>query len=183
MKIEDADIAGVKIITLDVIGDDRGGFAEIYDSAKFAGLGVDVTFVQDSWSHSSAIGTVRGFHFQTPRRAQHKLVRVTRGRVFDVIVDLRRESGTFGQHISIELDAKDMKSVFIPAGFAHGFCSLSNDVEITYKMSDHFSPDHYMGLLWSDPDLGINWPINPDAAIISAKDLAHPRLKDLSQVF
>ncbi len=183
MQIEDMELAGVKIITLDVFGDDRGAFAEIYDSVKFAELGLDVTFVQDSWSRSTAAGTVRGFHFQTPPRAQHKLVHVIRGKIFDVIVDLRRDSGTFGQHVSIELDAKDMKSVFVPAGFAHGFCSLSENAEITYKMSDNFSLEHYRGLLWSDPDLGINWPVSPGDAIVSEKDSAHPGLKDLPQIF
>jgi dTDP-4-dehydrorhamnose 3,5-epimerase len=183
MQIEDTDLDGVKVITLDVFGDERGAFAESFDTVKFAELGIDVTFVQDSWSYSTASGTVRGFHFQLPPRAQHKLVRVTRGRVFDVIVDLRQGSDTFAQHISIELDATDMKSVFVPAGFAHGFCSLTDDAEITYKMSDNFSPDHYRGLLWNDPALGINWPIDPGDAIVSAKDSSHPTLKNLPQVF
>jgi dTDP-4-dehydrorhamnose 3,5-epimerase len=183
MQIEDTGLSGAKIITLDVFGDDRGAFAEIYDSVKFAELGLDVTFVQDSWSRSGAAGTVRGLHFQMPPRAQHKLVHVTRGKVFDVIVDLRRDSGTFGQHVSIELDAKDMKSVFVPVGFAYGFCSLTDDAEITYKMSDNFSPEHYLGLLWSDPELGINWPVRLGDAVVSEKDSVHPGLKDLRQVF
>ncbi len=183
MKIEDTALAGVKIITLDVYDDDRGAFAETFDSAKFLNLGLDVVFVQDSWSHSVEAGTVRGFHFQLPPRAQHKLVRVIRGRVFDVVVDLRQNSSTYGEHVSFELDVRDMQSVFVPAGFAHGFCSLTDNAEITYKMSDNFSPEHYRGLHWCDPDLGINWPINDDDAIVSEKDSAHPRLTDLPQVF
>jgi len=183
MRLEDTALDSVKIIHLDLFGDERGGFAETYDAEKFSTLGIDITFVQDSWSHSAKKGTVRGFHFQLPPKAQHKLVRVIRGRVFDVIVDLRRESKTFGEHISFELDAKDMTSVLVPIGFAHGFCSLTDDAEITYKMSDHFSPEHYKGLLWCDPDLGINWPVGAGDAIVSQKDSGHPGLNEQAQVF
>ncbi len=183
MRIENTALDGVKIIHLDLFSDDRGGFAETYDVEKFSTLGIHTTFVQDSWSHSAVSGTVRGFHFQLPPRAQHKLVRVTRGQVYDVVVDLRRDSETFGRHVAFELDAREMTAVLVPIGFAHGFCSLCDDVEITYKMSDHFSPEHYTGLSWCDPELGIDWPVTVGDAVVSEKDSGHPRLKDLPQVF
>lgn len=183
MQIEDAGLEGVKIIHLDVFGDGRGSFSESWDSRSFAALGIDTDFVQDSWSASASKGTVRGLHFQLPPHAQSKLVRVSRGRVLDVIVDLRQASDSFGRHISLELSAHEQKSVLIPAGFAHGFCTLEDDTEITYKMSDHYTPDLYKGVLWSDPALAINWPVSPEDAILSDKDRGHPLLKDLPQTF
>ena len=126
---------------------------------------------------------VRGLHFQLPPHAQAKIVRVIRGRVFDAIVDLRANSPTFAQHISFELSAADPKCVYIPEGFAHGFCTLEDDTEITYKMSDHYTPDLYKGLLWCDPELNIKWPISIDEALVSEKDADHPHLADLPQKF
>lgn len=183
MEIADTALDGVKIITLDVFGDARGSFAETYDSRAFADLGIDTAFVQDSWSHSANAGVVRGLHFQIPPHAQAKIVRVTRGRVFDVIVDIRHGSDTFGRHISFELAADDMRCVYVPAGFAHGFCTLVDDTEITYKMSDHFAPDCYKGVRWSDPALAIDWPVAPDKAVVSEKDAAHPCLNELERFF
>lgn len=183
MEIEETALPGVMLISYDVFGDERGSFMESYDSKAFASLGLDAIFVQDSCSWSAKTGTVRGFHFQIPPRSQDKLVRVTRGRVFDVIVDVRRDAPTFGQHVSFELDAAKPQAVFVPAGFAHAFCSLSDDTEIAYKMSDHFSPGHYRGLLWSDPALGIAWPVAPADAVVSEKDAGHPALESLTETF
>ena len=183
MQIEETALPGVKIIQLDVFGDQRGSFSESYDARSYAKLGIDTVFVQDSWSTSASAGTVRGLHFQLPPHGQTKIVRVTRGKLFDVIVDLRRTSPTFGQHIALELSADSQQSVLVPEGFAHGFCTLEDDTEITYKMSDHYTPDLYKGLLWSDPALKINWPVTEAEAILSEKDLAHPLLKDLPQTF
>ena len=183
MQVEETELSGVKIIHLDVFADSRGSFAETFDARSFAALGIDTVFVQDSWSHSAKAGVVRGLHFQLPPHAQSKIVRVIRGRVFDVIVDLRANSATFAQHISFELSAAEPKCVLIPDGFAHGFCTLEDDSEVTYKMSDHYTPDLYKGLLWCDPALNINWPVSIDDALVSEKDAAHPRLKDLPQTF
>ncbi len=183
MEIIETALPAVKLIRLDVFSDSRGAFAETYDAQKFAALGIDTVFVQDSWSLSVQKGTIRGLHFQKPPRAQHKLVRVTRGRVLDVVVDLRQSSKTYGQHVSFELSADCPQAVFVPIGFAHGFCSLEDNSEITYKMSDHFSPTDYAGLNWADPALALPWPIRPDQAIVSEKDLHHPDLADLPPIF
>ena len=183
MRIEGTVLDGVKLITYQVFGDARGSFMETYDTRAFAGLGIEMAFVQDSSSWSPEKGTVRGFHFQTPPHAQHKLVRVTRGRVFDVVVDLRSGTPDYGRHLAIELDAATPQALFVPTGCAHGFCTLSDDVEIAYKMSDHFTPDDYKGLLWCDPALGVDWPVSVNEAIVSDKDAAHPPLSDLPEYF
>jgi dTDP-4-dehydrorhamnose 3,5-epimerase len=183
VKITQSALPDVKLIHLDLFRDERGAFAETYDLQKFAALGIDYPFLQDSWSHSAKAGTIRGLHFQAPPRAQHKLVRVIRGRLLDVVVDIRRDSPTFGQHVSFDLSADQPLAVLVPMGFAHGFCTLEDDTEITYKMSDHFVPDLYMGLNWGDPALQIKWPVEPAAAIVSEKDLHHPNLADLPPVF
>ena len=183
MRIETTGFDEVKLIYPDIYPDDRGSFAESYDRKAFSKLGIEVEFVQDSWSSSVKAGTVRGLHFQGSPRAQNKLVRVTRGRVFDVIVDVRRDSANFGKHICFELDSKTLTSVFVPVGFAHGFCSLTDGAEITYKMSDHFSPAHYQGLRWNDPELAIKWPVDASTAIISEKDALLPLLSEHTDLF
>ncbi len=183
MEIASTALPEVKLIRLDVFGDERGAFAETYDREKFAALGVATTFVQDSWSVSKPRGTIRGLHYQLPPRAQEKLVRVIRGRAFDVVVDIRRSSPRFGRHVALELSGDDPTVLWVPVGFAHGFCTLEPDTEITYKMSDHFVPSLYRGLNWSDPDLGIRWPVGEADAVISPKDRAHPGLRDLGDVF
>jgi len=183
MRLENTAFDDVKLIHSEVYPDVRGSFAELYSSSSFQDLGIDTVFVHDSWSFSAKAGTVRGLHFQVPPKAQDKLVRVTRGRVFDVIVDLRPRSENFGKHISLELDAEAIMAVFIPAGFAHGFCSLTDDVEITYKMSDEFSPDHYQGIRWNDSALDIQWPVDEASAIVSEKDAALPTLETLENQF
>jgi dTDP-4-dehydrorhamnose 3,5-epimerase len=183
MRIENTALPDVKIIHLDLYKDERGTFAETYDQRAFEALGIRTRFVQDSCSHSPAKGTIRGFHFQIPPCAQAKLVRVVRGRVFDVVVDLRRRSSSYGRHVAVVLDARDWRQLLVPAGFAHGFCTLDDDTEIAYKMSEHFSPQHYRGLVWDDPDLGIAWPLGGAHAVVSEKDRGHPRLKDLPDYF
>jgi len=183
MELIDLKLPDVKLVRLDMIGDTRGEFAETYDSIKFAALGIRETFVQDSWSLSRLAGTVRGFHFQLPPHAQHKLVRVTRGRILDVVVDIRRGSPSYGAHVTIELSAHEPLSVFVPIGFAHAFCTLEDDTEVTYKMSDHFFPDLYWGIHWEDPQLAIPWPVERSAALLSPKDRSHPVLADIDNPF
>ena len=183
MQLLDTALPDVKLIQLDVFSDERGAFAETYDSAKLATLGIRATFVHDSWSLSKKASTVRGFHFQVPPRAQHKIVRVIRGRILDLIVDIRRGSPSFGAHVAIELAADRPISAFVPIGFAHAFCTLEDDTEVTYKMSDHFVPELYRGLYWADPALTIAWPVEQHAALLSVRDRNHPLLTDIDTPF
>ena len=163
-------------------GDARGFFSETYNQARFADAGIDLTFVQDNHSLSGDVGTVRGLHFQVPPFAQDKLVRVTKGAIYDVAVDIRRGSPTYGAHIGVRLSAADWNQLLVPVGFAHGFCTLERDTEVIYKVSAPYSRDHDLGLLWNDPALGIAWPLTGDA-ILSDKDKMQPRLADLPAYF
>lgn len=172
-------IPDVKLVKLCAVADARGTFVETYNRRDFTAAGIEVTFVQDNESLSHEVGTVRGLHFQRPPHAQAKLVRVRRGAALDIAVDIRPDSPTFGRHVAVELIA-DGTSLYIPAGFAHGFCTLLPGTEIAYKVSAHYAPDFEGGLLWSDPDLGIKWPVAPDRAILNARDRAWPTLRALT---
>lgn len=183
MQLLDTAIADVKQVRLDRFADERGAFAETYDARKFRELGLSSEFVQDSWSLSRCIGTIRGLHFQAPPHAQHKLVRVTRGRILDVAVDIRRGSPSFGSHVAIELSADQPVSLWVPIGFAHGFCTLEDDTEVTYKMSNHFHSESYRGLCWADPQLAIPWPVAVSAALLSPQDRRQPSLAQLVSPF
>lgn len=183
MKVEDTAIADVKIIHLSPFGDTRGMFVETFDTQVLAGLGLEDHFVQDATSISRVKGTFRGLHFQKPPHAQTTLVRVARGRIFDVAVDLRSGSPTYGQHVSVTLDAEDWRMLYLPKGLAHGFCTLEDDCHVAYKLGDHYAPDQAAGIQLDDPDLGIDWPIDPAQGVISDKDRANPRLRDLGPVF
>lgn len=173
----------VKLIRTTRIADVRGYFAEAYVHRDFAAAGIADEFVQDNQSLSIAAGTVRGFHFQIPPFAQAKLVRVFRGKILDIIVDLRRASATFGKHLTVELSAEDGNQLFVPVGFAHGFCTLVPDTEVFYKVTNVYSSAHDRGLNWADPALGIDWPVNESQAILSEKDRALPMLSALSVYF
>lgn len=173
----------VKLIEIPRFGDARGFFSETYNRRAFAEAGIDSVFVQDNHSLSVARGTLRGLHFQTPPFAQEKLVRVARGRVLDVVVDIRWGSPTFGKHVSVILDAEDGCQIFVPTGFAHGLVTLEADTEVIYKVSDFYSAEHDRGLLWSDPALEIDWRIDAVEAILSEKDRHHPVLADLPRYF
>jgi dTDP-4-dehydrorhamnose 3,5-epimerase len=163
-------------------GDARGWFTETYNQETFASLGIDAAFVQDNHSLSRPAFTLRGLHFQTPPRAQDKLVRCVRGRIFDVAVDLRDGSPTYGRWTGTELSAENGCQLFIPVGFAHGFVTLEPDCEVTYKCSDTYAPDHDGGVAWDS--VGIDWPIPPEAAPeLSAKDQAQPALADFRSPF
>lgn len=170
MIIEDFPIAGLFAFTPKKFGDDRGFFSETFNARAFAEVVPDVTFVQDNHSLSRDPGVVRGLHFQTPPHAQGKLVRVTRGRVLDVAVDIRKGSPTYGKHVALELSADNWKQFWIPAGFAHGFCTLEPDTEFCYKVTDYYAPDCDSGIAFDDPDLGIDWPVTRETAILSGKD-------------
>lgn len=183
MRVEDTAIPAVKIVTPARHGDARGFFSEVYNRADWIKAGLDYAFVQDNHSRSGVLGTLRGLHFQTGPFAQDKLIRVARGRIFDVAVDLRRSSATYGQHVAIELSAEDWRQLLVPVGFAHGFITLEPDTEVLYKVTAHYSASHDRGVCFDDPDLAIAWPIPPVGPVISDKDRSWPRLRDLGEVF
>lgn len=160
-------LAGVFIIEPKVFTDERGFFMESYNKQLFAENGIDVEFVQDNHSRSSK-GVLRGLHFQTDPMAQDKLVRVTSGEVFDVVVDLRKSSATYGDWMGINLSAENKKMLFVPRGFAHGFAVISDVVDFEYKVSNYYSREHEGGIIWNDPTINIAWPLKDP--IISEKD-------------
>ena len=174
MQVETLAIPDVKLLIPRRFGDQRGFFSEVYNARTLAEAGIDSEFVQDNHSFSAHSGTVRGLHFQTPPRAQDKLVRVARGSVFDVAVDLRRSSPTYGRHVSVVLSAEAWNQLLIPVGFAHGFMTLESGTEVVYKVSDYYAPDHDEGLLWNDSGLGIRWPRPENEAALSDKDRTLP---------
>lgn len=182
MQIEETTLPGVLILTPRRFGDHRGFFAETWSRRRMAELGIDVDFVQDNHSVSEAAGTVRGLHFQAPPRAQAKLVRCGRGRLFDVAVDIRRGSPTFGQWVGVELSFANGRQMFLPAGFAHGFATLEPGTEIVYKCSEVYDPEAEGALRWDDPGIGIDWRLE-GAPVLSDKDAAAPSLADLDSPF
>ncbi len=181
--IETFDIAGLLLISPKKIGDKRGFFSETYNKQVLFAAGIDKEFVQDNHSLSVEKGVVRGLHFQIPPFAQDKLVRVTRGSILDVAVDIRQGSPTFGQHVATELSAENWNQFWIPAGFAHAFCTLEPDTEVLYKVTNYYSADCDAGLAWDDPALDINWPVSAAKAVLSKKDCEHPRLAELPKYF
>jgi dTDP-4-dehydrorhamnose 3,5-epimerase len=176
-------IDAVKVVTPTLIADTRGAFCETYNQARLAEHGILANFVQDNQSTSAAIGTIRGLHFQGRPAAQAKLIRVLKGRIFDVAVDLRRSSPTYGKWVAEEVSAENRKQIFIPVGFAHGFCTLEADTHVFYKTSDFYSPPNDFGVAWDDPDLGIDWPVAPGMATLSDRDRRMPAFKSVPGYF
>ncbi len=176
-------IPDVKIIRSKKFGDHRGFFSETYSKKAFEAAGLLYDFVQDNQSLSAETGTVRGLHFQSPPFAQDKLVRVVKGAILDVAVDIRKGSPTYGRHVSAVISAREWNQILVPIGFAHGFCTLEPDTEVIYKVSNFYSVEHDRGLLWNDPDLGIDWPVAADKALLSDKDRTQPRLTELGDWF
>lgn len=172
----------VKILRPRRFEDERGYFCETFNAREMASVGVDMAFVQDNQSLSTQAGTLRGLHFQAPPYAQHKLVRVIRGKILDVVVDIREGSPRFGRHVTVTLEPRSGQ-LSVPIGFAHGFCTLEPDTEIAYKASKYYSPDHDRGIIWDDPEIGIDWPFGSDDLVLSAKDKVLPRLRDIDLVF
>ena len=183
MRVEPLQIPDVRLITPPKFTDQRGFFSETYSRRVLADAGIDIEFVQDNQSLSLEAGTLRGLHFQRPPHVQAKLVRVTRGAILDVAVDIRHGSPTFGRHARAVLSAENWSQVLIPEGFAHGFCTLEANTEVLYKASDYYAPDHDMGLAWNDPALGIDWPVSEADATLSEKDRAQPLLAQLPASF
>lgn len=164
-------------------GDARGWFSEVWRRDEWEAAGVKADFVQDNQSFSAQKGTVRGLHFQLPPFAQAKLVRCVAGRVLDVAVDLRRSSPTFGQSVAVELTAEGGEQLFIPAGFAHGFCTLEPNTSLAYKVDAYYSAAHDRGVRWNDPAFEIDWPVNAHEAVLSEKDKVQPLIADLIDFF
>jgi len=183
MDVIALDIPDVKITRPKKFGDHRGFFSETYSKKAFEAAGLHYDFVQDNQSLSAEVGTVRGLHFQLPPFAQDKLVRVVRGAILDVAVDIRKDSPTYGRHVSAVISAAEWNQILVPIGFAHGFCTLEPNTEVVYKVTNFYSAAHDRGLLWNDPDLGIEWPVAADKALLSDKDLKHPRLAELGECF
>lgn len=183
MEIVALKIPDVKIIRPEKFNDNRGFFSETYNRHAFAAVGIRLEFVQDNHSLSVERGVIRGLHFQMPPFAQDKLVRVTRGAVFDVAVDLRCKSPTFGKHVSVVISAQEWNQILVPIGFAHGFCTLEPETEVIYKVTNYYSREQDRGLAWDDPELGIQWPISGSEAILSDKDKKQPRFSELLDFF
>lgn len=183
MKIERLALPDVLLIETVRHEDTRGFFAETYNARSFEAAGIANRFVQDNVSRSARVGTVRGLHFQLPPMSQAKLVRVVRGRILDVAVDLRRGSPNFGRHVAVELTATRGEQLFVPHGFAHGFCTLEPATEVFYKVDQFYSAEHDRGVRWNDPAFRIGWPVPEANAVLSAKDRGLPMLDDLPAVF
>lgn len=181
MKVYDTEIEGVKIIEPDVYKDERGYFAEVYNAERYASYGINAVFVQDNESCSQK-GVLRGLHWQAVPYTQAKLVRVIRGAVWDVAVDIRDGSATFGKYVSVTLTAENQTQLYIPRGFAHGFMVLENDTLFAYKCDNPYHPESERGMRFDDPALGIQWPDVGCVPILSPRDRVHPQLADIVPV-
>jgi dTDP-4-dehydrorhamnose 3,5-epimerase len=183
VQVRRLDIPDVLAITPARHGDARGYFSETYNQRSFAEHGIATRFVQDNHSLSARKGTVRGLHFQTPPHPQAKLVRAVSGSIYDVAVDLRRGSPTYGRVAGAVLSAENGVQLYIPVGFAHGFCTLEDGTEVVYKVSDFYSREHDAALFWGDPEIGVPWPVDEASAHVSEKDAAAPRLSEIESPF
>ncbi len=183
MEVTALEIPDVKLVQPKLFRDARGFFLETYSRRAFAAAGIGEELVQDNHSLSREQGVVRGLHFQLPPFAQAKLVRVLKGSILDVAVDLRRSSPSYGRHVTAVLSAESCTQIFVPVGFAHGFCTLEPDTEVAYKVGNYYAPAHDRGLAWDDPALAIVWPVAAAVAVLSEKDKRHPRLAELGEVF
>jgi dTDP-4-dehydrorhamnose 3,5-epimerase len=176
MKITKTEIDGLVIIEPQVFGDNRGWFMETWTKEKFEREGINIDFVQDNQSYSAVKGTLRGLHFQTDPRSQTKLLRCTRGEILDVAVDLRRGSPTYKKWVSVKLTAENKKQFLMPKGMAHGFVTLTDDVEVQYKVDDYYAPECDRSVRFDDPEIGVDWGVKDP--VLSQKDLKAPLLKD-----
>ena len=176
MQAERLAIPDVILITPDRFGDERGFFSETWHHARFADLGIPRHFVQDNHAYSAAKGVLRGLHLQIAPNPQGKLIRVVRGSIWDVVVDVRHGSPTFGQHVGTVLSAANWKQLWVPVGFLHGYCTLEPDTEVIYKVTGEYDRSAERGVIWNDPDLRVSWPISESEAILSEKDRKLPPL-------
>ena len=180
MNVIKTELPGVVILEPQVFGDARGWFMESWSKKKMEAIGISVDFVQDNHSFSAEKGTLRGLHYQLNPMAQAKMLRVSRGVIFDVAVDIRRGSPTYAKWVGVELSAENYRQLFIPRGFAHGFITLTDDVEVQYKADNFYSPDCDGNIRWDDPEIGVVWPISP--RVLSDKDSSAPLLSERTEL-
>jgi dTDP-4-dehydrorhamnose 3,5-epimerase len=183
MEVLDTALPEVKIVVPQRSGDARGFFSEVWNARDLSLAGIAAAFVQDNHVRSPVGGTLRGLHYQMPPVAQGKLVRVTRGAIFDVAVDIRRRSPTFGGHAAAVLSADNWHQLWVPVGFAHGYCTLEDDTEVQYKVTDYYSPSHERGIAWNDPELMIAWPVSVLTATLAERDRKWPHLAEQPDLF
>ena len=183
MQVIDTAIPDVKVLVPKQFKDHRGFFSEVYNSKVLKDLGIAPHFIQDNHSLSVEKGVLRGLHYQIPPTAQDKLIRVVRGAILDVAVDVRRASPTFGKHVAVEISADNWQQIFVPVGFAHGFVTLEPNTEVLYKVSAPYSPAHERGVKWNDPALRIPWGVEESQAILSGRDQNHPPLAEVKDFF
>jgi dTDP-4-dehydrorhamnose 3,5-epimerase len=183
VKVEALAIADVKLITPPRFTDPRGFFSETWNQGRFDGAGIPGPFVQDNHAVSNTAGVLRGLHCQIGPNAQGKLVRCVKGAIFDVAVDARQGSPTFGKWVGAEISAENWTQIWVPAGFLHAYCTLTADTEVIYKVTGAYDKAAERGVIWNDPDIGITWPFTADAVILSDKDKVLPRLRDLPALF
>ena len=176
MNIEATEISEVKLFAPPKFGDHRGFFSETYNKMVFENQGLRLDFCQDNHSFSAQVGTLRGLHFQIPPFGQDKLVRVSRGAIFDVAVDIRHGALTFGKWVGRIISAQAWNQILVPIGFAHGFCTVEPDTEVQYKVTAPYAPDQERGISWNDPELGIDWPLGDMGPVLSVKDEDYPDL-------
>ena len=176
-------LPAVRVLSARRYQDSRGFFSEVWREDALRQAGIDVRFVQENHALSHAAHTVRGLHFQIAESAQAKLVRCPRGSILDVAVDIRRGSPTFGRHVAVVLSAENWKQLYVPVGFAHGYCTLEPDTEVIYKVTAYSDPASERGVAWDDPEIKIAWPAGPDRAVLTTRDRAYPRLAELPNFF
>ena len=183
MKITPTDIPGVLILDPGRHADDRGWLSEVWNPVALSAAGLDVTFVQDNQSHNPRAGSVRGLHFQVPPDAQGKLIVCLSGAIYDVAVDLRVGSPTYGEHVGLRMEADDTQQLWVPPGLAHGYCALEDETRVLYKLTKPFVPEAAQGILWNDPALGIQWPLAPGTEIVNERDSTAPALAEYDSPF
>ena len=183
MKVEALAIADVKLITPARFGDPRGFFSETWNQGRFAEAGIAGPFIQDNHAVSTTAGVLRGLHCQIGPNAQGKLVRCVKGAIYDVAVDARHGSPSFGRYVGAEISAENWMQIWVPAGFLHAYCTLTAETEVIYKVTGAYDKAAERGVIWNDPDVGIDWPVAADSVILSDKDKILPRLRDLPALF
>jgi dTDP-4-dehydrorhamnose 3,5-epimerase len=183
MEIQRTDIPDVLTVRPKKFGDHRGFFSEVFKNDVLKAQGIDEPWSQDNHSFSAARGVLRGLHFQKAPFAQTKLIRVTRGAILDVAVDIRKASPTYGKHVAVELSAENWMQLLIPVGFAHGFCTLTENVEVIYKVTAPYAPDCEGGVMWNDPELGIEWPVSASEVVLAERDKTWPPLASFDSPF
>jgi len=181
--VADENVPAVRVLVPAIHKDERGFLLEVWREDDLRGAGINVRFVQENHTRSEAVGTVRGLHFQISSAAQAKLVRCVRGSILDVAVDIRRGSPSFGRHAALVLSADNWKQLYVPVGFAHGYCTLHPCSEVVYKVSAYYHPASERGLAWDDPELGIAWPVDVQTAILTERDRRFPPLAELADFF